>query len=134
MWKRLLFVALGGALGSLARYLLSGWVYRLYSSSSLPIGTIAVNVLGCFVLGLLWGISEEVELSPLLRLFLFVGLLGGLTTFSTFVLETLNLARDGEVRLGVANLLMSVGLGLLVMAFGLLLGKGLFYLGRRWLG
>ncbi len=134
MWKRLLFVALGGALGSLARYLLSGWVYRLYSSSSLPIGTIAVNVLGCFVLGLLWGISEEVELSPLLRLFLFVGLLGGLTTFSTFVLETLNLARDGEVRLGVANLLMSVGLGLLVMAFGLLLGKGLFYLGRRRLG
>ncbi len=134
MWKRLLIVAMGGALGSVARYLFSGWVYRTCPSSSLPIGTIMVNLLGCLFLGLLWGIAEEVEVSPLLRLFLFVGLLGGLTTFSTFVLETLNLARDGELRLGMANLLISAGIGLLVMALGLLVGKGMFYVGRRWLG
>jgi CrcB protein len=95
--QRLLLVGAGGALGSILRYLLSGYVQELTRSIGFPYGTLAVNVLGCAVIGFLTHLSEAWSLFDAeSRAFVFVGLLGGFTTFSTFGNESMNLLREGE--------------------------------------
>jgi CrcB protein len=95
--QRILLVGAGGAIGSILRYLLSGYVQELTKSIGFPYGTLVVNVLGCAVIGFLshvgdaWGLFNAES-----RAFVFVGLLGGFTTFSTFGNESLNLLREGE--------------------------------------
>ena len=91
-------VGSGGFVGTLARYVLSGVVQREFPLSAFPYGTLVVNLMGCFAIGVLAGISECRQLfSPELRLFVFVGVLGGFTTFSTFGYETIVLVRDAEL-------------------------------------
>jgi fluoride exporter len=124
-------IALGGALGSVARYSLQGFVQRLFAdtqAATFPVGTLVVNVLGCFLIGVLsgmfagpWLIREEY------RIGLTVGILGGFTTFSTFGLESFNLVNDGQHRLALANLVLSYALGLLAVGIG-------YRLAERWLG
>ena len=117
--KGMLLVALGGALGSVARYKLSGWVLHHTIDWRFPAGTFAVNVVGCLVAGLLAGIAERHEiLSPDARIFLFTGILGGFTTFSAFGLETMLLLKRGEVMVAGANILLSVVAGLLALWLG----------------
>lgn len=104
-------VAVGGAAGSVLRYALQGAVQR-WAGGSFPAGTVAVNVLGCLVVGFI----AAAFTGPLLvreeyRVGLTIGVLGGFTTFSTFELETLHLANDGQFRLALANVVLSVGLG-----------------------
>jgi fluoride exporter len=107
-----LLVALGGAIGSVARYLLAGAVHRV-ASPYFPYGTFVVNVVGCFVFGVIFAISEErSSLGPGLRAFLLIGVLGGFTTFSSFTFETFQLARDGETMLAAANAVGQVAVGL----------------------
>ena len=110
----LVLVGAGGFGGSVMRYALSGVVHRLVPLSAFPYGTLAVNGLGCLVIGLLVGLSDARNvIGPQMRLFLFLGVLGGFTTFSTFGHETLALLRDGE-RLAAAGNVVSqlvVGLG-----------------------
>ncbi len=90
-------IALCGGLGCLSRYLLSGWVYRVLGEG-FPYGTLVVNILGSFLLGLLMELSLHSTLIPMnLRIGLSVGFLGGLTTFSTFSYETLKLLENGEL-------------------------------------
>ena len=85
MLRTLLFIGMGSFIGGIARFLLARWVQG-GTGSSFPFGTLAVNVLGCLAIGLLYGIFERGNLmNPDLRLFLTVGLCGGFTTFSTFV-------------------------------------------------
>ena len=109
----ILVVGLGGFLGSILRYLVSGWVQSLAATASFPLGTIVVNVLGCLVLGFLGGLSENVGLfAPATRMFLFLGVLGGFTTFSSFGYETASLARDAQMALALANVGLHVVLGL----------------------
>lgn len=92
--KSVLFVALGGALGSVARFKLSGLVLHHTIEWKFPLGTFLINVLGCCVIGLLAGLSVKDDLfSPEARLFLFTGICGGFTTFSAFGLETFYLLR-----------------------------------------
>jgi CrcB protein len=92
--NRLLLVAIGGALGSVARYALSGAVQR----SFFPTGTLAVNIIGCLVIGFVGGLAARPSgLSSNARLFLATGLCGGFTTFSAFGFETLQLIGDGEM-------------------------------------
>lgn len=92
-FKQIAVVAFGGALGSIARYKLGGFVLH-YGSSDFPTSTFSVNVLGCFLIGLLAALVEHHDLfSPSMRLFLFTGLLGGFTTFSAFGYETAFLIR-----------------------------------------
>lgn len=102
---KVLLVGIGGLLGSIARYLISGYVQDR-TGEIFPFGTLAVNVIGCFVIG---GLSELAEarafLSPEARALIVVGVLGGFTTFSTFGNETVNLLRDGEWGFAMLNLL-----------------------------
>lgn len=101
----ILLVGVGGFLGSIARYLVSGYIQDR-TGEIFPFGTLAVNVIGCFVIG---GLSELAEarafLSPEARALVVIGVLGGFTTFSTFGNETVNLLRDGEWAFAVMNLL-----------------------------
>lgn len=116
-------MGLGGFIGSVLRYLVS----RLTAGvdfASLPLGTLTVNVLGCFVLGLLTGLFERTgNLSPELRLLLTTGVCGGFTTFSTFCNEGLALMRGGHAMMAAAYAGTSVAMGVLAAAAGMALGR-----------
>ena len=101
-------IALFGALGCLSRYYLSGWVYDL-AGRAFPYGTLAVNVVGAYLIGLIMEFSLRSTLvSPNLRIGLTIGFLGGLTTFSTFSYETFRLLEEGNFLLVTVNVLVSV--------------------------
>jgi CrcB protein len=110
---KLLIIGIGGFIGSVSRYLVGGWVHQLMNNPWFPFGTLAVNIIGCFLIGLLGGLSESRQVfSPETRLFLFIGVLGGFTTFSSFGYETFALARDGELLAAVININLQIFLGL----------------------
>jgi fluoride exporter len=93
----ILLVGGGGLIGSVARYLMQGATYRLIRDPWIPWGTLAVNVLGCFVIGFLSELAQTRQVfGPQLRLFLFIGVLGGFTTFSTFAYETVAFTQSGQ--------------------------------------
>src|SRR5512138_723771 len=101
-------IAICGAAGCLARYLLSGWVYN-HLGRSFPYGTFAVNILGAFLIGLIMELAlRSTMISSNLRTGLTVGFLGGLNTFSTFSYETFRLLEDGEFVIATTNVLVSV--------------------------
>jgi CrcB protein len=116
---KLLILALGGALGTLARYGLNGLVSQ--HIVTFPLGTMVVNIAGCFVIGLL----APLGLRPELRLFLMVGLCGGFTTFSSYGIQSLELARDGEWFAVAWNILGSNALALLAVYLGWVCGRAL---------
>lgn len=118
--KGILIVALGGAIGSVARYKLSGYVLHHTIDWRFPAGTFVVNVAGCLVAGILAGLAEKHHvLSADTRLLLFTGVLGGFTTFSAFGLETMFLLKRGEVLVAGANVVLSVVAGLAALWLGL---------------
>lgn len=107
--KAIFAVGVGGLLGSIARYKLGGVILHHTPGWRFPLSTLAINILGCGVLGLVAGIAEyRHELSPSMRLFLATGFCGGFTTFSAFGFETLYLLRRQEPAWAVANVLLSV--------------------------
>lgn len=115
-------VAVGGALGSVLRYLASGAAHGLWPGLLFPVGTLAVNVAGSLAIGLVGGLAETRHfLVPELRVFLFTGLLGGFTTFSAFAFESLGLALDAawvRFALNIAAQLL-LGLGAAWAGYGL---------------
>ena len=114
-----LMVALGGGLGAMARFALSGFLLPFTLQEKFPWPTFTVNVLGCLIAGVLFAVAEKYNVfSPNLRLFLFTGLLGGFTTFSAFGIETFFLIRRGDFFIAGAYVLASVicGLGVLILA------------------
>jgi len=113
-----LLIALCGAGGSILRYLLGGVIQRT-SGSGFPIGTMVVNVSGCFLIGILVRQFLNMQLSHDLRALLIVGFCGGFTTFSTFSAETLALIEGGEYSRAIAYVLLSVGLCLLATLAGM---------------
>jgi CrcB protein len=119
---QLALVALGGALGSVLRFLASGVAHRLLPGLLFPVGTLTVNVIGSLLIGLLGGAAESrAFLVPEARVFLFTGLLGGFTTFSAFAFESLGLALDAawwRLALNVAAQLV-LGLGGAWAGYGL---------------
>jgi CrcB protein len=115
----LLYVAIGGALGSVSRYLLGMWAQTISKSIDFPYGTLTVNLIGCFVIGLLSQLAEaRGAFTSESRAFVFIGVLGGFTTFSSFGNDTINLLRDGESVNALANVGANVILGLLLVWFG----------------
>ena len=115
----LIIVAVGGALGSVSRYLLSGWVLHHTVDWRFPLGTFLVNVLGCFVIGVLAGFAVKDDFfSPEARLFLFTGIIGGFTTFSAFSLETFYLLRRAELLVAGSYVLLSITVGLFALWLG----------------
>ena len=105
---RFLWICLGGAIGTGARYLLSGWVARRVGTL-IPYGTLAVNLVGCFLIGAVMHVSlTTAQLSPESRVVLVIGVLGGFTTYSGFNYETLQYFRDGAWLIGFANVLVMV--------------------------
>ena len=124
---RFFVIALGGAIGTLLRYIAGGLDYR-FSGGVFPISTLVVNVTGSLVIGFLWGIVDRFTVSPNVRLFVFIGILGGYTTFSTFSLETFNLMRDGEYRIALMNVILSVILSIGAVFLGYFVSKTLLNL------
>jgi len=108
MSAQIFYIALFGALGCLSRYFLSGWVYNMFGRS-FPYGTIAVNVTGAYIIGLVMEFSIGSNLiSQNLRVGITIGFLGGLTTFSTFSYETFRLLEDGGFLIASINIFISV--------------------------
>jgi fluoride exporter len=112
-------VGIGGFLGALARYGLSGLVHRYPGTSGFPYGTLVVNLLGCLLIGVLAGLMEGRQIfSPELRVFTLIGVLGGFTTFSTFGYESFMLLRDAEYVRVMANVGIHVIAGLALVWLG----------------
>ena len=123
---KLLFIAAGGALGAVLRYLLSGWGQGLVHGS-LALGTLLVNVTGCLALGFLAGaFAGPVLISEHLRVALTIGLIGGFTTFSTYAWETFALANDGQTWAALINVLLNNILGLAAAFLGYRLAERLY--------
>lgn len=117
--KPLLLVALGGALGSIGRHLLSNWVLHHSVNWRFPLGTFVVNIAGCLIVGILGGLAVKHDYFLAdTRLFLFTGIVGGFTTFSAFGLETFYLLRKDEGLLAGSYFATSVVVGLLAVWLG----------------
>jgi CrcB protein len=111
--QKLWLVGLGGFLGSALRYGVGGWVGRMKAGWTFPIETLLINVVGCLVLGGLAGLAESRGVfSGATRAFLFIGVLGGFTTFSTYGYETFQLLRDGQWHTAVLSSALQVVLGI----------------------
>ncbi len=121
--KLYLIVTLGSGIGGLLRYVISDFVYK-YSTSLFPYGTLTVNVVGSFILGLVIFYLDSIKLiSSEMRLFLTIGLCGGLTTFSTFSYETVKLIQDSQYLLASANILLNVFVTILAVLLAAFISK-----------
>lgn len=121
---KLLAIGIGGFIGALLRYGISGWVYS-FSESGFPSGTLVVNIIGAFILGLVAGLAERHIMHPNLKLFLTIGVLGAFTTFSTFSYETIMLLQVSSYLKAFLNVSLSVLFGLAAAFLGLAAGKAL---------
>lgn len=112
-------VGSGGFIGAVFRYAMSGVVQRHAGLSTFPFGTLAVNMLGCFLIGAAVGLADSRQLfGPEFRLFALIGLLGGFTTYSTFGYESFALMRDADYLKMLANVIVHVVLGLVLVWVG----------------
>ncbi|GAB4574178.1 MAG: fluoride efflux transporter CrcB [Anaerolineae bacterium] len=115
----LLLVGIGGFIGAVMRYLTSDFVQRYSPANGFPIGTLAVNVLGCLIIGLLAGVADVREVfTPQTRTLVFVGVLGAFTTFSTFSYETASFLNNGQIAPALLNIGTQIALGLAAVWLG----------------
>jgi CrcB protein len=122
--KALLLVGTGGFIGSVLRYLISGLAFRLLDRPWFPVGTLTVNLLGCLAIGLLGGIADQRRIfTPEFRFFVFVGVLGGFTTFSAFVYDSASLIHNGRGAAALLNIALQVIVGLFAVWLGALLAR-----------
>lgn len=114
----LLAIGIGSFIGGISRFLLSQFVQSKFSIV-FPFGTMTVNIIGCLLIGMIFGLSDRGQMTQELRLFLATGILGGFTTFSAFTNETIALMNDGQFLYAGVYVLASVILGLLATFTGL---------------
>ena len=123
MIKYILLIGTGGFIGSVLRFYISK-LFQNIAFSSFPYGTFTVNVLGCLLIGIIFGIAEKgTWLSPEWRMFLTVGLCGGFTTFSTFSSENFQLLRDGQLLYVFLYTSLSILLGFMAVYLGYVISK-----------
>ena len=123
MLQKILLLMLAGAFGTLLRYFLSSSIQK-FSGSDFPMGTLTVNIIGCFVVGLLWALLEgKVSISEEMRLILFVGFMGAFTTFSTFIFESNMLIKESQYLFAFSNILLQNIVGIAAVYGGLQLGR-----------
>ena len=124
--KILLLIGTGSFAGGILRYLLSQFL-QAKTPSMFPVGTLAVNIIGCFFIGLIVGFIDRGTLASEWRLFLITGLLGGFTTFSAFSMESVNLLREGQVGYALTYIGLSICLGLFAtyVAYSMTAGRSL---------
>jgi CrcB protein len=116
---KIILVGVGGFIGAILRYLISGFVQSLSQSIAFPNGTLAVNIMGCFLIGLFSHLIDfQGSMTAEMRLMLMVGILGSFTTYSTFSGETMNLLQDQRIFLASINVLAHVILGLSAVLVG----------------
>lgn len=121
----LIVVAVGGSIGATTRYLVSLWAANRFGAE-FPYGTLIVNIVGCFMIGaFMTAATERFVASPYWRLLVTVGFIGGLTTFSSFSFETLNLLREGTIFPAVVNVLANVIIGFLATWAGIMIVRAL---------
>jgi fluoride exporter len=121
--KLLLAIGTGSFIGGVLRYLLSHFV-QAKSLTAFPIGTMVVNIIGCFFIGLVIGLTEKTDVSQEWRLFLSTGIIGGFTTFSAFSNETVGMLRDGQIWYATFYITGSIFIGLLATFSGITIIKG----------
>ncbi len=123
MFQKFAWLALAGALGTLARYGLAGLVHRI-DGISFPWGTITVNILGCFLTGLIWALLESRwPATGQVRILVLVGFMGAFTTFSAFIFETGQMLNAAQWTSAAGNILLQNGLGLIALFIGAALGR-----------
>jgi fluoride exporter len=120
--KELLIVGCGGFFGAICRYLVSGWAQTFFKSP-FPFGTLTVNSIGSLLLGFIAGLSQTAIISPQLRMFIAIGLLGAFTTFSTFSYETMMLLRSQSYVEAFLNIAISLILGIILVYIGFIVGQ-----------
>lgn len=121
--KNYIAVFLGAGIGGSLRYWMSGFIFKILPIL-FPFGTLAINILGSMALGIIiFGLDEKGMISPLVKLFLGVGLCGGFTTFSTFSFETFNLVKDSEFYLAGLNVFLNVAVSFLGVYLGYLIAR-----------
>ncbi|MGD9210139.1 MAG: fluoride efflux transporter CrcB [Desulfobacteraceae bacterium] len=121
---KVVIIGVGGSIGAILRYLVSGIVQNNVQSAAFPYGTMAVNLLGCLLIGIGGGLMTSRQLfSPEMRSFFFIGILGSFTTFSTFSLETFNLIKNGQNTTALIYLGGSIIIGLLAVYLGFIISK-----------
>lgn len=122
MFLNTLFVIIGGGLGSACRYLFSILAVKWFGND-FPVGTLGVNLIGCFLIGFGLSLASRNIISPTVRLLFMTGFIGGLTTFSTYALESSNFLRSGELLAALTNIAVNNLVGLALVFLGLWLGK-----------
>jgi fluoride exporter len=122
---KFVFVIAGGAIGALLRYGLSSLIQKRFDKG-FPWGTLGVNLLGCFLIGFLWSTFQRGSFSPNARIFIFVGMLGAFTTFSTYGLESVNLIMDKEMKMALTNIFCSNILGFFLIFAGFVVSRSIF--------
>ncbi|HBS48358.1 TPA: fluoride efflux transporter CrcB [Candidatus Dependentiae bacterium] len=124
MIKNLIYVILGGIVGTVSRY--STYLLINYLSLNSVFATLAVNLIGCFVAGLIFGLSQIFNFTENINLFLFVGILGAFTTFSTFTLDNYLLLNSNKIGFLILNILLNNFLGLFILYLGIIISKYIF--------
>ena len=116
---KVLLIGVGGFFGSISRYLVGGFVHKILDQPFFPYGTLTVNILGCFLIGLLNGVAETKQLfNPEFCTLVFIGFLGGFTTFSTFGYESFSFMRDGQMGSTITNVMLHIVLGITAVFVG----------------
>ena len=123
MWQKIFFLAMAGAFGALSRYGIAEFVQRR-AGAHFPFGTMAVNLLGCFLAGLIISLAAgRLQMDPELRLIILVGFMGAFTTFSTYIFETSELLKNGQWVSASINVLLQNTIGIIAIFTGLFVGR-----------
>jgi len=122
MIQKILAVALGGSVGAVLRFLIFTYYDKL-NNHNFPWATLAVNLFGSFLIGILWGLFDKIYITPGIRLFIFVGILGSFTTFSTFAFDVFSMSRDGDFK----NMIIYI---IATNIFGIMLAFGGYFLSK----